>query len=121
MRHIGTILRTRSAVDISELGYLPVGPGIRGAREIRRRIDTLRQFSRIPAAKAGGVGCQTPGSDDAGKKVSVGVEPSFARAAIIAAAAALPMAMPLSLELPLAIRDKEFASPASSVAAAAGK
>ncbi len=64
---------------------------------------TLGHCSKMPGLKAGGVGCQTPGSVDGGRKVSLGDEPSLARNAIIAAAEAAPTATPLSLAGPFGI------------------
>ena len=62
-----------------------------------------------PAAVQLGVGCHSPGFDEDGRKNAAGAEPSLARAAIIAAAAASPTAMPAVLAELFGIAASELA------------
>src|SRR5207247_1525445 len=75
---------------------------------------TFCQLKKIPpAAGQLGVICHTPGAAGPGGLFVGGAEPSPTRAAIIAAAAATPVAMPSSLAVPSGIAASELARAAS--------
>jgi hypothetical protein len=74
-----------------------------------------------PAAEHDGVSCQSPASAVSGRKNCGGADPSFARRAISAAAAAFPTAMPPSFCGPLGMDASDCSRAVDSAITAAGK
>jgi hypothetical protein len=98
------------------------GPGIKSAALGMPNGFTFCQLKKAPPAGGQlGVFCHSPGTAAPGSLLVSGADPSPTRRAIIAVAAATPVAMPSVLAALSVIAASELARAASRVAALAGK